>query len=143
MDSQFRRKYQRSQVAVVLSLAFALAGFSYNVWRMEVSESNNTTRTACFEILMNLSKLEQLVYAAHYDRDESEGNPRKGWVLVGLIADLSELTDTDVREETVNLKAAWSANWSNLATDRPAADNVVNAIDAVRNKIKVLLRSLN
>ena len=41
---------------------------------MEVSENNNNIRTASFEMLINLSSLEQLVYSAYYDNDLKEGN---------------------------------------------------------------------
>ena len=83
MDNQRFRRVNLYKVTIVLSVLFTLVGFSYNVWRMEVSEKNNNIRTASFEILINLSSLEQLVYAAYYDDDLKEGNPRKGWVTVG------------------------------------------------------------
>ena len=123
-------------------MLFALLGFSYNVWRMEVSEENNNIRTACFEMLINLSSLEQLIYAAHYDNDLKEGNPRKGWVTVGLIVDLSVLTNDAVKQESVRLKEIWSTNWETVPTSKPSVDKMVEAIDSVRTEIKQLLSSL-
>jgi len=142
MDSQRFNKLHLYQITVVFSVLFALIGFSYNVWRMEISEENNTTRTACFEILINLSSLEQLIYTAHYDGDINEGSPRKGWVTVGLIVDLSALTDEAVSEESLALKKVWSTNWNTMATSRESVDQIVKAIDSVRNQIKDLLGSL-
>jgi hypothetical protein len=39
-------------------MLFSLLGSLYNVWRMEISEQNNTIPTANFEILVELSSLE-------------------------------------------------------------------------------------
>jgi hypothetical protein len=142
MVAQLRRKLYLYQLSVVFSVLFALIGFSYNVWRMEVSEENNTIRTACFEILINLSSLEQLIYTAYYDGDTKEGSPRKGWVKVGLIVDLSALADEAVERESLALREVWSANWSTMATSENSVDNIVNAIDSVRAGIKRLLNSL-
>ena len=115
MNNELSRKLYLYQVSVVISVLLALTAFSYNVWRMEVSEENNNTRTACFEILINLSSLEQLVYTAHYDGDLQEGSPRKGWVIVGLVNDLSALADESVQQETVVLKTVWSGHWQTHA----------------------------
>lgn len=130
------------QATVIFSVLFALIGFSYNVWRMEASEENNNIRTACFEILINLSSLEQLIYSAHYDKDLKDGNPRKGWVTVGLVVDLSALTDDTVREESATLKKVWSSHWDTMASNRDSVDKIVASIDSVRAEIKTLLNSL-
>lgn len=130
------------QTTVIFSVLFALIGFSYNVWRMEVSEENNNIRTASFEILINLSSLEQLIYSAHYDKDLKEGNPRKGWVTVGLINDLSALTNDAVKHSSTSLKKAWSDHWDKIATSKDSVDTIVKSIDTVRIEIKNLLSSL-
>ena len=142
MSDKPQSKLPVYQVAVILSVLFTLVGFSYNVWRMEISEENSTKRTACFEILINLASLEQLVYAAHYDGDEDAGNPRNGWVLVGLIADLSVLADDTVSATSEMLKQTWSASWQQLPTEREQVDHVISAVDEVRGAIKDLLVSL-
>lgn len=126
----------------VVSLLFAVIGFSYNAWRMEVSESNNNTRTASFEVLKELAELERIVFAAHYDKDPMKGNPREGWVRVGLISDLSVLIDTDVEDKANSLKTAWSANWESLSTNEQAANKLTKAIDEVRLEIKSALSNL-
>jgi hypothetical protein len=142
MDTQIQKKLHLYQITVIFSVLFALMGFSYNVWRMEVSEENNNIRTACFEILLELSSLEQLIYAAHYDGDIKEGNPRKGWVLVGLIEDLSVLTSDPVKTQAATLKEVWSAHWSTMKNNRDSVDQIVKAIDSVRSNIKLVLHSL-
>lgn len=130
------------QLTIIFSLLFALVGFSYNVWRMEASEENNNIRTACFEILLELSSLEQLIYSAHYDHDTNEGNPRKGWVKVGLISDLSVLSSSLVENKTTRLKMIWRKNWETMPESKAAVTEIIKAIDGVRSEIKKLLISL-
>ena len=142
MDDKFNNKIHLYQTAVIFSLLFALVGFSYNVWRMEASEQNNNIRTACFEILLELSSLEQLVYTAHYDGDVKEGSPRKGWVKVGLVADLSVLTTHSVEKEAIALKNVWGAHWNTMVNNKGSVDRIVGAIDSVRVEIKQVLSSL-
>ncbi|MFK8067285.1 MAG: hypothetical protein AB8D52_03490 [Gammaproteobacteria bacterium] len=142
MKTKALNKAQLYQITVIFSVLFALLGFSYNVWRMEVTEENSNNRTACFEMLLELSSLEQLVYAAHYDKDTQEGNPRKGWVKVGLINDLSVLTTTSVENQADKLKEIWAVNWDKMTDDQNSVDQIVKAIDSVREEIKLTLSSL-
>lgn len=129
-------------LSLIFSILFAIAGFSYNVWRMEVTEENSNIRTASFEMLLVLATLEQSVYAAHYDNDLDEGSPRKGWVRVGLISDLSMLTAPKVVLSAGALKQTWSEHWETLPNSRESANRVVAAIDQVREDIKQVLASL-
>lgn len=130
-------------LSLLFSILFAVAGFSYNVWRMEVTEENNTIRMASFEILLVLAELEQLVYVAHYDGDRKEGNPRSGWVKIGLVSDLSMLTAPQVATSAAHLQDDWSEQWSRIAEHRAAADTIVVAIEQVRFDIKQVLESLD
>ncbi len=139
---KFQAKFQYYQITLIFSILFSLLGFSYNVWRMEISEQNNTIRTASFEMLVELSSLEQLVYIAHYDGDLEQGSPRKGWVKVGLINDLSILADSSVEQTADSLTKEWADNWNGVGTDKAAVDHIVTAIDTVRSEIKQVLKSL-
>lgn len=131
------------QYATIFSVLFALVGFSYNVWRMEVTERNSNTRTASFEMLTELAALEQLVYTAVYDGDLVEGSPRKGWVKVGLIEDLSILTAAPVVAAAAGLKDTWATNWSTMVENKASTERIVAAIGEVRARIKTVLRSLD
>jgi hypothetical protein len=142
VNNKTYRNINLYQKAVIFSVLFTLIGFSYNVWRMEASENNNNIRTASFEVLINLSSLEQLVYAAHYDGDTKEGSPRKGWVTVGLINDLSIITNDEVRTKAAALNTVWTVYWETMATDQEAVKEIVEAVDSVRDEIKKLLISL-
>ncbi|MEH6559148.1 MAG: hypothetical protein V7459_09645 [Oceanicoccus sp.] len=142
METPNLRNLQLYQLTVIFSVLFALLGFTYNVWRMEVTEENSNIRTASFEMLLVLSSLEQLVYSAHYDGDVNEGNPRKGWVKVGLITDLSVLTTESVESQAASLKAIWSEHWHTMFENRDSADQIVSSIDSIRSEIKRVLISL-
>ena len=131
------------QLTAVFSMLFALVGFSYNVWRMEITEYNNNVRSASFELLLQLSELESIIYAAHYDQDVIQGSPRKGWIKVNLIADLSVVTEPDIQAAAEALKTDWQLNWENVASDENSAMQVVGKIDDTRLKVRQLLVSLN
>ncbi|PKG56022.1 hypothetical protein CXF83_08385 [Shewanella sp. Choline-02u-19] len=130
------------QLTAVFSMLFALVGFSYNVWRMEITEYNNNVRSASFELLLQLSELESIIYAAHYDQDIIQGSPRKGWVKVNLIADLSVVTEPEIQAATERLKANWQLNWESVASDENSAMQVVEKIDDTRLQVRQLLSTL-
>ena len=131
------------QLTAVFSMLFALVGFSYNVWRMEITEYNNNVRSASFELLLQLSELESIVYAAHYDQDLVLGNPRKGWVKVNLIADLSMITEPELSVAAEELKLNWQANWQLLPDNEASAQAVVSKIDETRAHVRQLLKQLD
>ena len=138
LESKLRIYY----ITVIFSVIFAVIGFSYNAWRLESSEENNNIRTAAFQVLNELAELEQIIYAAHYDQDAVAGSPRKGWVKVGLIVDLSVLIDSSVEKETQELHMTWAESWESLSSEKAVADNLIVKIDSVRKQVKHILYSL-
>ena len=136
------RKLKVYYFTAVFSVMFSLLGFSYNAWRLEATEDNSNIRMAAFSVLNTLSELEQLVYAAHYDHDEVEGNPRKGWIKVGLISDLSSLIGPKVGEKAEGLRLSWGENWELLGQDNDSSDQIVAEIDEVRLQIKMVIKDL-
>ncbi len=138
LDAKLRNFY----FASILSLFFAVLGFTYNAWRLEQSEENNNIRSASFQILIELAELEQIIYLAHYDQDLKEGSPRKGWIEVGLINDLSVLVGDSVYTNATELTSSWSARWQLINDDRVAVDQLVTDIEAVRHAVKEKLKTL-
>ena len=130
-------------VMSLFSVLFALLGFSYNAWRMEVSEENNNIRTAAFEVLSHLGELEHIILSAHYDNDLMQGNPRKGWVKVGLVADLSALITPEVADKAIKLKAQWADSWHLLTADEMVVTELVTSIDETRLAIKIVLKQMS
>lgn len=127
----------------IFSVLFALVGFSYNAWRMEVSEENNNVRTAAFEVLSHLGELEHIILSAHYDNDLIEGNPRKGWVKVGLVVDLSALISSDVADKAVIVKTVWANSWHLMRTEEAVVTELVTKIDDTRMAIKIILKEMS
>lgn len=138
-----QQSYRGYFVATIISIIFAVVGFSYNAWRLERSEANTTIRTASFEVLTQLAELEQTLYIAYYDEDLTQGNPRKSWVQVGLIKDLSVLISPDVATESEALAVFWSANWQQAATEQQTIDQLIVHIDRVRLEIKSTIQTLD
>lgn len=136
------REFKFYYLTAVASLIFAVVGFSYNAWRLEATENNSNIRMASFELLKNLSQLEQIIYAAHYDNNTTEGSPRKGWVRIGLIIDLSLLIDKPTEQSAALLKANWQNNWNQYADDQAATERLVEDIDLVREGVKNALHNL-
>lgn len=130
-------------ITAIFSVIFAIVGFSYNAWRLEVSETNSNIRTASFVVLTELSQLEQIIYASHYDKNQVEGSPRKGWVTVGLIEDLGVLISEPVAIEAKVLKKKWSKNWQDVTNSRLVVDSLVMQLSKVRTKVKEALSKLD
>lgn len=140
---EFEKKLKAYYITAVLGVVFAIVGFGYNTWRLELSEDNNNVRTASFEVLTNLAGFEQVIYAAHYDKDTVLGSPRKGWVMVGLIVDLSSLISKPVENEALKLKDVWSEDWERVANEREVVDLLVEQVERVREEIKTTLANLS
>ncbi|NQY03163.1 MAG: hypothetical protein HRT76_07855 [Halieaceae bacterium] len=137
------RRMKWYQATAIFSVLFALLGFTYNVWRLEVTERNSSRREASFESLLQLAELEQLVFAAHYDQDAVAGNPRVGWVKVGLLVDLSESIDEPAERAALDLKETWSRRWSSMASERESTEAIVRSIDDMRASVKGALATLD
>lgn len=140
---QFRRKLQIYYLTASLGVVIALLGFAYNTWRLENSENNSNIRTAAFESFKALAELEQIIYALHYDQNRVDGSPRKAWVQVGLINDLSSIVSEPVAYESAHLLHLWQQNWSAAATDKAVVDDLIIQIDITRTAIKSTLLSLD
>ena len=136
-------KLKAYYATAILGVVFAVIGFTYNAWRLVVSEDNTNIRTAAFAVLNELAELEQTIYSAHYDQDNINGSPRKGWVKVGLIVDLSMLMGDSVEQSAVALKANWTENWQSVAQDRATTNELIEKIDDVRSEIKSQLTMLD
>ena len=142
-QKELEKRLEVYYITAILSIIVAVAGFSYNTWRLEVSEANNNIRTASFELLTNLAQLEQIIYAAHYDKNIVEGSPRKGWVKIGLIVDLSSLISIAVEKQALNLKEVWSENWEKIPNEQALTNKLINKIEAVRAELKLKLLDLD
>jgi len=141
--SQITKRLKIYQITSIVTILFTLVGFSYNVYRLEQSEINSNIRTSSFEMLKELANLEQIVYASHYEKDDKLGNPRTGWVKVGIIQDLSIICFQKNNMHTKILFEVWRDNWETMKSNRESADKIVESIDNVRKEIRTVLQNLN
>ena len=130
------------QIIVMLSFVFGVVGFVYNNWRYEHNENNNNIRIASFQILQELSSLEQIIYANHYDHDTIKGSPRDGWVKVGLISDLSLFISPECEEASKELKTVWNKNWDKIDKERKVTNKLIEKIDKVKRITRDVLKVL-
>jgi len=139
---KIQEKIVTYQVIVMMSFIFAILGFVYNNWRYEHNEYNNNIRVASFQMIQELASLEQNIYANHYDKDTYKGNPRDGWVKIGLINDLALFISPSTQKVSERLKISWTKNWEKITKERDATDEVVEKIEDVRKVTRVMLREL-
>ena len=141
--SEISKRIKVYQITAILSILLTLSGFSYNVYRLEQSEINSNIRTSSFEMIKELANLEQIVYAAFYEQDKILGNPRTGWVKVGIITDLSIICFNEKSMETKQLVKTWENNWPSINTSQQSVEKIIKSIDKVREKIRTVLQNLN
>ena len=141
--SSITKRIKVYQITSIVSILLTLIGFSYNVYRLEQTELNSNIRTSSFEMLKELSNLEQIVYASYYEKDEKEGNPRRGWVKVGIIIDLSIISFQKNNMETNQLYKIWKNNWETMDKNQESVNKIVKSIDKVRKEIRIVLKNIN
>lgn len=137
-----RSQLHRNAVALI-SLVVAISTLGYTAWRNEETEDNWNQRTAAFEVLVKLNELQQIVFHHHFDQDiQDKGNPRTGWAYVLTVQDLSAILNDPLPKEADELKQVWGANWEKLESSRESVEEVLDALDGMREATKNLLREL-
>ncbi len=138
----FRDQLQRNAVAII-SLFIAVSGLFYNTWRNELTEANQNQRTGCFEVLLKVGELQQLVYHLHYDLDDQRsGNQRTGWALVQTINDISVIIEAPVGEAAAELKQVWGEHEQGLGESKASVDAINAAIEKLRSSTQEVLQGL-
>lgn len=131
----------KNHFIAILSLLIAVVALTYSTWREEVTERNRNTRLASFEVLKNLGELQIIVNYAHYQPDNSMGNPILGWGHIALIGDMGQLLPPPVPEKTQALVKAWGENWENLK-DQETTEKISQDIDSSREAVLNVIKSL-
>ena len=70
------------------------------------------------------------------------GNPRKGWVEVLVIRDLSSFMPEPQRQRSEALYMAWNDNWNGLGETDLAIAAIDGAINELRMDIVAMLDAL-
>lgn len=140
---QVRRTIRGYLITTVLSIGLAIVSIGYNVWRMAESEQNANVRDAAFEVFLALAEFQEVIYAAHFDNLEVEGSPRRGWVKVKLVEDMSILVGEDVAREARVLRDSWQEQWPTIRDNREGVDLLVAQIETLREILRNRLSSLS
>jgi len=132
-----------NNIVALISLATAIAAFSYAYNRDERSEANRNVRAASFRLLMEVEQLRLIVDSAHYDLGKAHGDPPiSGWPHVLLIRDLSKLVNADTAAAADKLYESWSNDWDSLDKKQASVDEITSALEEVRGQDLKILRSL-
>ncbi len=137
----FVQQIRRNALALI-SLMVAFTALGYNTWRNEQTEANRNVRQAGFEMLMHIGELQQIAYVAHYDQDAELGNPRRGWVEVLVLRDLSRLLRGRHALRVEPLYQAWKDHWDRLGEDESAVEAIDAALDDLRQDVLATLEQL-
>lgn len=139
--NSFFQQVKRNHLAL-LSLLVALSALFYNTWRNEATEANRNIRAAEFEMLKNLSELQQVVDYAHFRKDLQRGDLTHGLNLVLQLHDLGELTPQPVLAASLKLQASWIKHGDQLENNLEAAGAISEEILDTRRAVLASLRSL-
>ena len=140
IPASIREQFRRNFVAL-LSLVVALTGFAYNTWRNEQSEENRNHRAVAIELLLELGDFQQLVLRRHYDGDNTI-SPRLGWGKVLLIRDLALILPEQANMSAGELLDAWQENVDLIGHDKAATNQLLQAVDLLRDEVITLIREL-
>jgi hypothetical protein len=132
----------KTHAVAIISLIIAIVALLYTTWREELTEKNRTLRLAAFEVLKHLGELQIVVNYAHYESENSMGNPVLGWGHIALISDLSELLPPPIPTTASKLTTTWSESWSTIKTSEENTLLISSEIDQARSEVLTLLRQL-
>lgn len=126
----------------IVSLVIAIIALSYNTWRDEASEQHRNIRAAEFEMLKELSELQEIIDYAYLHQDAQRGDLGKGLAHVLFIRDLASLTPEPVTKSAESLLLAWNGNSEKLASNKEAGAELSEQVLNTRRSVLESLRSL-
>ena len=99
-EHRITEQIRRNAVAII-SLIVAVTSLGYNTYRNELTEANRTVRQAGFEMISELSKLQQVMLFARYDQEDKRGDRTAGWTHVLSLRDLSLAMPDKIQQHAV------------------------------------------
>lgn len=133
----------RNHSVAIVSLAVALSALGYTTWRNERTELNRNVREAGFHLLTEVGSLQQVVFYAHFTRDDMRGELRMGWADTLSILDLAALMPAAVGRDATLLREAWQGRASGLGSSDEDFRAIDDAIDRLRQTTLTALRELD
>lgn len=141
VEHRLGHQVKRNWLAL-FSLLVALAALSYNTWRNESSEQHRNIRAAEFEMLKELSQLQQIIDYAYLHQDARRGDLAQGLGHVLFIHDLATLTPPPVLKSADDLRDAWNRDSDKLSSSKEAGAELSEQVLATRRAVLESLRSL-
>jgi len=135
-------KQLKANLVALISLATAIVGISYNTWRDHQNEINDNMRNAAFVVLSDLGELQTIVNYAHFEADNTRGNPIDGWKHVIMIRDLSRLLKPAAMKAGETLYVDWQNNWENLDKESQTESLISRQITNTRQAVLSTIDSL-
>jgi hypothetical protein len=126
----------------IVSLVIAIIALSYNTWRDEASEQHRNIRAAEFEMLKELSELQEIIDYAYLRQDAQHGDLGKGLSHVLFICDLATLTPEPVNKSAQSLQQAWNHDNEKLMTSKEAGAELSEQVLITRRAVLESLREL-
>jgi len=134
----------KQNVIAITSLLVALIGLSANIYYMEQKELNSNLRTASFQLLIELSELEETTFHLQYDKELATINARTGWVKVRLVNALTALMPAKIQSQSKQLHQIWADNWQQLgAQDQKSSDKITQQIAELRESVIQFIGMIN
>jgi len=144
-----------NNAVALIGLSIAILTLAYNGWRQETTEDQRSQRSASFQVLGELSQLQELVlYRAYFspieemENKQSRGRGRvKGYANLLLVRDLMNLLPAPAPAAGMALFKQWDTQVDALLqqdfTARLVAEEALSAeIDTTRQAVLDVLKQL-
>ena len=125
----------------VFLLSIAILSLFFSAYKARISEQNQTTRSAAFEMLKKLNHLQFIIDKEFYGKSKEE-RFLDGWADVVFIDDLSIFTSGTVEQRTVELLKTWKSSFEHL--DNQAVNEKLSLkIKETKKALKIVIIDLN
>lgn len=142
MEHRITEQLRHNTVAII-SLIVALSSLGYNTYRNELTEANRTVRQAGFEMIAELSELQQVMLFGRFEKGDVRGNTMVGWSHVLALRDLSLAMPANIQEHANHLYKAWQVNYGEISAADDSAYKVLdNDIDQTKADILDVISDL-
>ncbi|MGI9227561.1 MAG: hypothetical protein ACR2PU_02100 [Gammaproteobacteria bacterium] len=126
----------RRNAVAIISLIVAVTSLAYNTYRNELTEENRTVRQAGFEMISELSQLQQYMLVSRYGETDNKEDTTVGWSHVLTIRDLSLAMPENIHQQAEQLYEVWQQNHEQIsASDESAYKMIDEKIDTTKTKI--------
>ena len=135
------KKIKQLITVPAMMLLIAVTTLIYSGYRAELNQQNQTARSAGFEVLKALNKLQMTIDAQRYTPEDAP-DFLEGWNEVLLIDDMSDFINPKVQTQAQALHQAWQNNFETLQSD--ASNEAVTAtIKRTRASLKQAIYNLH